>query len=430
VVDNVPVKPSAHGTKVPIAVDTVGTNKFPLYKQAFGPEGEATLVGENNPLPVMAHGHTSTDNTTIVALGSGATYTGTGELTTEADVMVSCFSDTDGTLYFDFSVNGTDWRTFPTNGFTVVANIHEFHVAVKGPRYFRARFVNSASVQSTFQLSTYYGTFRQPNAPLNQPLGLDSDAILVRPIFPWLDVVRGLTTDVTHINKFGHNVDCATGETIWSISTAQTFPTEAATVNVVSSSTNDDVGGSHAEYVLINGIDANYDVAEEVVALDGQTNSASTGTWWFINTARVCASDGGRDGAVGAEGNITMTQTGTGTPVMAYITAGHNRTEQANYMVPRNHTGWFNKPQVTMQNTTNNSVLELEVFRKNFNGADEHVVDFVMQGGSAADYQQKEFGAPLQFGPKDIIYWYVSSTAAGGTFNVTVDYDIWLVKET
>ena len=126
--------------------------------------------------------NTQPGNSTTTTLDADATFTGSAEQNEFSDVMVSCFSDTAGTLYFDFSVNGTDWRTFPVAGFSVSANIHEFHTAVKGPRYFRVRFVNGSSAQSTFQLYTYFGQYRQGNSPLNQSVGKDSDAITARVI--------------------------------------------------------------------------------------------------------------------------------------------------------------------------------------------------------------------------------------------------------
>lgn len=125
---------------------------------------------------------TSTLNTTTVNLVSEATYTGTWELNDARDVMVSCKSDIAGTLYFDFSNDGILADSFPVAGFTVAANIHEFHVAVKGPRYFRARFINGVGAQSSFRLYTYYGDFRQGNLPLNAGISSDNDAIIVRSV--------------------------------------------------------------------------------------------------------------------------------------------------------------------------------------------------------------------------------------------------------
>ena len=126
-------------------------------------------------------------NSSTTPLSSAATFTGTAEQNDCPDVMVSCFTDNGGTLYCDFSVNGTDWRTFPSAGFTVAASVHELHTAVKGPRFFRVRLVNDAGAQSILQLYTYYGTFSKLNAPLNQALGADSDAQTVKAVMSATD---------------------------------------------------------------------------------------------------------------------------------------------------------------------------------------------------------------------------------------------------
>lgn len=74
---------------------------------------------------------TRNDYATVIGL-----YVGTSELNNQPDVMVSLKSDQAGTEYFDFSNDNTNWDTFPVSGFAVSANIHEFHTAVKGKRYF------------------------------------------------------------------------------------------------------------------------------------------------------------------------------------------------------------------------------------------------------------------------------------------------------
>ena len=107
------------------------------------------------------NGAQSEGNSTTELLGSGGTFTGTGELSSAPDVMASCYSDTSGTLYFDFSTDGTNWdSTFPPTGFDVTGGINEFHIGVKGPRYFRARFVNGSTAQTEFRLGVYYGKFK------------------------------------------------------------------------------------------------------------------------------------------------------------------------------------------------------------------------------------------------------------------------------
>jgi hypothetical protein len=136
----------------------------------------------------------STTNNSTTPLSGGATFTGTGEQNALSDVMVSCKTDAAGTLYFDFSVDGSNWETFPTNGFIVASGIHEFHTAVKGGRYFRVRLVNGGSAQSYLRLKTYYGQFRHGNAPLNQSIGADSDAIVTR------SVLVGATDGGSYLN--------------------------------------------------------------------------------------------------------------------------------------------------------------------------------------------------------------------------------------
>jgi len=170
----------------------------------------AGTSGDYSPLQVNAEGSlyatlsgvqsAISTNSSTTPLGGSATFTGTGEQNEYPDVMVSCFADQAGTLYFDFSVDGTNWRTFPTSGFAVTANIHEFHTALKGPRHFRVRFVNGSSAQGTFQLYTYFGNFSKiPNAPLNQDLSSDSDSITTK------SVVTGINDSGNYMNAMVNN---------------------------------------------------------------------------------------------------------------------------------------------------------------------------------------------------------------------------------
>lgn len=150
----------------------------------------------------------SKKNTTTAVLANGESYIGTFEQNDAPDVMVSCITDQPGTLRFDFNNHDTDTgvaTTFPSAGFSVAAGIHEFHTAVKGPRWFRVRFDNDGGGgdQTYLRLYTYYGTFRQPNAPLNQTLGNDADAAVVRQYPPQVDLAFGKLGGITERFKFG-----------------------------------------------------------------------------------------------------------------------------------------------------------------------------------------------------------------------------------
>ena len=128
-------------------------------------------------------GVTSTNNTSITPLNASSTFTGTSDLNDFPDVLVVCKTDQAGTLFFDFSVNGTNWETFPNGGFSVVENIQEVHKAIKGNRYFRVRFTNTSVSNQTFlRLYTYYGEFGQLNSPLDSVPSTDSDATNVKAV--------------------------------------------------------------------------------------------------------------------------------------------------------------------------------------------------------------------------------------------------------
>lgn len=124
----------------------------------------------------------SSGNVTTATISSGTSYTGTWEQNDYPDVCVSIQSSTAGTLYFDFSPDGSNVNTFPSTGFPITAGIHNFRVAVKASRYFRARFRNEGNGQTYLRLYTYYGTFRHPNAPLNTTISTSQDAILTRSV--------------------------------------------------------------------------------------------------------------------------------------------------------------------------------------------------------------------------------------------------------
>jgi hypothetical protein len=135
-----------------------------------------TFLSETNG--IISNGNTSTAN-----LSGLSVFIGVSELNAHIDVMVSLKSDTNGTLYMDFSNDNVIWDSFPVLGFQIVANIHEVHTAIKGRRYFRIKFVNKSTESTTnFRVYTYYGIFKAKNLPLHQNINGDSDSITVRSI--------------------------------------------------------------------------------------------------------------------------------------------------------------------------------------------------------------------------------------------------------
>lgn len=104
-------------------------------------------------------------NSTTTALGSAGTYTGEWVQNNHEHLAVNCLSDTDGTLYIDFSIDGTDALTTFTKTIPIYADSPQFDALVKMPgRYHRVRFENSASAQTDFGILTSTGQNLYPFA--------------------------------------------------------------------------------------------------------------------------------------------------------------------------------------------------------------------------------------------------------------------------
>jgi hypothetical protein len=135
-----------------------------------------------NKLSITSPIGVNSDN--VISGGNWATntYTGSGEENDFAYVGVNLQVDESGTLFFDFSQDGTNWSSYPVAGFDIVSGINEVHTAWKGGRYMRPRFVGTGG-RSFFRLKTYYSNLPLPlSAPLNQGIGSDQDASIVRSV--------------------------------------------------------------------------------------------------------------------------------------------------------------------------------------------------------------------------------------------------------
>lgn len=280
----------------------------------------------------------STDNTTTTPLSSAATYTGTGEIAPTDGVAVSCQTDNTGTLYFDFSVDGTNWSAFPSNGFAIASGIHEYHTAKVNGRYFRVRLVNDTGAQSYLRLYTYFGPHTAPNAPINQSLSDDSDATIVKTIPAEQLIAEGRWTDRFYVHKFGRNSDQDSGDLpadVWDGGGgggAYTgFPTESEAVQCVSTSSSD-TGTIH-----VSGLDENWEVQSETVTLTGTTPADTAGTYRRVN--RVYNTS-----ASNFVGTITVQHTTTTANIFSVIAPGApiaNQTQVAAYTIPAGHTGYL-----------------------------------------------------------------------------------------
>ena len=294
---------------------------------------------DDNVLNLLsAYSTISVVNTTTTPLGGSSSFTGTGEQNFSTDVMVSIKTDTDSTAYFEFSNDNINWDTFPTNGFEVAANVHEFHTAVKGPRYFRLRIVNnSSSAQTYLRAYTYYGPFRSPNSPINQAIGRDADSSVVRPTIAQDEISRGLRGGVTQWNKFSYRTTttAAGGEqTIWATNTNFTVLTSASTFTITYNNATDGASTTGARSLLFYYLDANERLATATHVLGSTGSDVTSFTGLGINRAVVVVSGT----ATYNTNDITITET-TGGTTQAIIPALGSVTQQAIFHLPNNANG-------------------------------------------------------------------------------------------
>ena len=169
--------------------------KFPVpnYVLPFkDQEGKATqvILDEDGNLPISQDSGSVTSSNgqnsdTDISGGNWSSDTYTGQWEEQADyefVVTSLLVDESGTLYYDFSQDGTTViSTYPVNGFGITSGTHSYHTAHKGGfRYFRLRFVGDGG-RSYFYLKTQYTNVNPMlRAPISQQVSSEDDAITVK----------------------------------------------------------------------------------------------------------------------------------------------------------------------------------------------------------------------------------------------------------
>jgi hypothetical protein len=283
----------------------------------------------------------STTNSTTVPLSAGATFYGGAELNDFSHLGIQLKTDSKGVLFFDFSNDGTNWdSTFPTGGFQVSANIPEFHTAVKLGRYFRVRLINNGSDQTYLRLKLYYGNDFLPSAsPLNQQIGIDHDAIMIRGTVPQDEIRIGRRSGVQGFTKFGHheNLQAGAGEqTIWDSTGNFVALISSAAFDIRYNSTTDgsDAAATGAKVLTFFYVDHNGNPAISAHALGNDGLDTTTFGGYGINRVAVSSS-----GSSQYNVNDISVSTEGWTANQAFVDATHSVTWQAIYFVGANALG-------------------------------------------------------------------------------------------
>jgi len=142
------------------------------------------------------------------------------------------------------------------------------------------------------------------------------------------------------VTKFAASAQIATGQTedIWDAGGNLQYLDSAETINISSSSTEDNPAGTGAFSIQVLGLDDEFEEIDEIVVLNGTTNVPTINQYKRIYRMFVVTADQAAAEMSGAVGTIVATAAIAGT-VQAQITSGANQTLMSHYTIPKGFIG-------------------------------------------------------------------------------------------
>lgn len=140
-------------------------------------------------------------------------------------------------------------------------------------------------------------------------------------------------------NKFGYNNSVGTSqEEIWNVGGVEAYLSSAETMNIVSTSVEDDAdknpAGTGAYTLTIVGLDNDWEPVSETISLNGQSNVLTTNS--YLRVFRMIVNTAGSTGS--NVGTITATAS-TASSVHAQINPTDNQTLKINFSTPAGKYG-------------------------------------------------------------------------------------------
>ena len=217
---------------------------------------------------------------------------------------------------------------------------------------------------------------------------------------------KGDVENFSGVHKFGYNSAVGTAyETIWDGGGTYAYPSTPGVATVTSDDSNDNTGT-----VLVQGLDNNYDLAEETITIGG-----SAGTQTFSRVFRVIM----KTAATGNTNAGTITVTVDSTAV-AKISEGIGQTLMCVYTIPRNYCGYIIQLDVGSSKDLEN---EIRLITKEIdNGNIWATKTFVTTRGG---FIEKNYVVPLKLPEKTDIEIVAKSSA---TSEVSAGFELVLQK--
>jgi len=200
------------------------------------------------------------------------------------------------------------------------------------------------------------------------------DAKAVSPITDYdNEVALGNIAGAKRVLVSGSNLNLgSTEELISEVSGMYQFLTTATQLNLVSTDVNDIAGGTGAQSVLLEYLDANEDEQTEVIALNGTIPVQTVANVFRINSMAVFAVGSSNEHL----GSITIYD---GANILGLIKPNQFRLRQAIYSVPRNKVALFRKVIIAAGKNDEVTLYFRGVIRPIHNGNQLFNVSFAYQ---------------------------------------------------
>ncbi len=386
--------------------------------------GAAKIVAtDENGDPIslrLINAKLSTVNSTSTPLGGVSTFTGLAEeCWMYNSVVVSVKTDQAGTLYIEFSTDGTNWdSSIPAS---VAAGTNEVKRLTCSKAYCRVRFSNtSAGAQTYIRLQTLFGNKELLTSSLNSVIQRDADAITVRPTDFNLATAEGLYENTTITIKDGFNSDIDTASVPEDVTNEggvyAGFPTGAVEPGeiVVASA---DTGTVYYAY-LASAADTDYTFASK--AITGVGSYALGHNIWRCNFAYFISNSATTTNV----GDITIRNTVTTTNVFCVIPANYGQSYCAAYTVPAGSSVYLDRITGSLRGSTSGSLDGFFWYRDSTSGGFRLRFPFELQYGSLyfddMDYLVK-IPAGVDFIPRIV-------TASVNNLQAKISYRITKIK--
>jgi len=239
-----------------------------------------------------------------------------------------------------------------------------------------------------------------------------------------LQVSRNQIYDHKIIFKFGFNPDInGSEETIWDAGGIYAYPSAATVMKVSSGSTNDTAAGTGARTILVQGLDADYNEAEEIVTLNGQTAVNTTTSFLRVTRAYVLTAGSGGTAAGNIYVGVGTVTTGVPATIYAQITLGENQTLMGLWTVPAGYTGYFDHFNVATGTTNANQYVSIRAIQRNFGGVFRTMIKQTIGSGGIADFIIKY---PIEVQEKTDLEMRASSSGSNNL--VSADFSVVYIK--